>query len=130
MPRRVVYRWIALVMVTIALSACGGRGTAAGAVEAYLQALITGDTTRVVNLSCPAWEEQAVTEAASFESVEVSLEGLACRDAGAEGESTLVSCAGKIVAVYDGENQEIDLAGRTYQATLVDGEWKMCGYHR
>jgi hypothetical protein len=122
-----------LIPSVLLLAACGGSagsGSAPGAVEAYLRAIITGDATQVVNLSCPAWEADARTEAASFESVQVSLEGLACQEAGTEGDYTLVTCTGTIVAVYNGENQELPLAGRTYQAALVDGEWKMCGYHQ
>jgi hypothetical protein len=127
------HRLVRLIPVALLLAACGagaGSGNAPDAVEAYLQAVITGDATQVVNLSCPAWETDARTEAASFEAVQVSLEGLACQEAGTEGDYTLVTCAGTIVAVYNGENQELPLSGRTYQASLVDGEWKMCGYHQ
>lgn len=133
MHRASLRRLVCLVPAAVLLVACGGSagsGTAPKAVEAYLQAVITGDATQVVNLSCPAWEADARTEAASFESVQVSLEGLACQEAGTDGDLALVTCAGTIVAVYNGENQELPLAGRTYQAAQVDGEWKMCGYHQ
>jgi hypothetical protein len=124
-----IRQWHWLIVLGFLLAACsGGGGTASGAIEAYLQSLVAGDPVQAVNLACAAWEEQARTEAASFESVEVSLEDLACQEAGASGEATLVSCTGRILAVYEGEQQEISLAGRTYRAVQEGGEWKMCGY--
>ena len=127
MPRLV--KGLTLLFVVAALlSACSGGGSASGAVEAYLEAIVAGDSTRAVNVSCAAAEAQAQTEAASFASVEASLQGLACHEAGAQGEATLVTCSGKFVAVYNGENTEISLEGRTFQVIQEDGEWRVCGY--
>ena len=118
-----------LVLTAGLLSACsGGGGSASGAVEAYLEAIVSGDSTRAVNVSCAAAEAQAQTEAASFASVEASLEGLACQEIGVQGEATLVTCSGKFVAVYNGENTEISLEGRTFQVVQEAGEWRVCGY--
>jgi hypothetical protein len=131
MQRRALGRWLSLALFLVALSACsGGGGTPAGAIEAYLESLIAGDPVEVVNLSCAAWEDQAATEAASFESVEVTLEGLACTEASAEGAVALVTCVGTIHAIYEGEQRDLPLEGRTYLAEQEDGEWKMCGYHQ
>src|SRR3989304_5140363 len=121
------WRWL-LILGALPAACGGGGGTAPGAIEAYLQSLIAGDAVQAVNLSSAAWEEQAHTEAASFESVEVSLVELACLEAGTSAEATLVSCTGSILAVYDGEQQELSLEGRTYRAVQEAGEWKMCGY--
>lgn len=118
-----------LVLAAGLLSACsGGGGSASGAVEAYLEAIVAGDSVQAVNVSCAAAEAQAQTEAASFASVEASLEGLACQEAGVQGEVTLVTCSGKFAAVYNGENTEISLEGRAFQVIQEDGEWRVCGY--
>jgi len=122
-------RWTALALCLMALAACsGGGGTPEGAVESYVNALIAGDSVEVINLSCAAWEEQAATEASSFESVEVTVDGLACQNTGADDEGARIACTGRIVAVYNGEQQELPLEGRLFRAVQEDGEWKMCGY--
>jgi hypothetical protein len=124
-------RWTLLAFSLLILAACsGGGGTSAGAVQGYLEALVAGDPVQVINLSCADWETQASIEAASFESVEVSLEDIACQESGADGEAALVTCSGTIHAVYNGEQQDLPLEGRTYRAIQEDGEWKMCGYHQ
>jgi hypothetical protein len=131
MRRSSIGRWLALAVLVLVLSACSrSGGSPSGAVEAYLQSLVTGDSVQAINLSCSDWEDQATTEAASFSSVEVTLEGLACQQAGTAGDAALVTCSGTIHAVYNGEQQDLPLEGRTYRALQEDGEWKMCGYQQ
>ncbi len=126
-------RWIGLCLLcAIALSACdssGKTGSASASIENYLNALIAKDTNRLVAASCADWEEQARQEIESFAAVTAQLDQLQCKDTGQEGEFTLVSCSGKIVASYNGEDQEIDLAQRVFRARQEGGEWRMCGYH-
>lgn len=86
------------------------------------------DENQLVLSSCAAWEAQAKTELASFSAVSVSLEDASCTESSEDGDYTLVSCTGKIVANYGNEILEIDLADRTYQAVYEAGEWRMCGY--
>ncbi len=83
---------------------------------------------RVSTLSCAGWESQARTELESFSAVTVTIENPACQESGIDGELTLVSCTGKIVANYGNEVLEIDLADRTYLSANEGGEWRMCGY--
>lgn len=128
MPSVVARRRLWMVLVVALTASCTDGNTPHGAVESYLEALVASDTVRAINVSCAAWEEQARTEAASFESVQVSLEGMACAEAGTSGEYTLVTCTGKILAVYNGEQQELSLEGRTYRTLQEAGDWKMCGY--
>lgn len=117
-----------VVIGVLSLAACAGRNSAPQVVQGYLEALVAGDAVRAINLSCAAWEEQARTEAASSEAVDVRLEDVTCSQAGVSGPYTLVSCRGRILAIYGGEQQELALEGRTYRALQEGGDWKMCGY--
>ncbi len=120
--------WSLIPIAALVLAACGARDTAATAVQGYLEAIVAGDAVRAINLSCADWEEQARTEAASFQAVDVRLEDVSCSEDGLAGPYTLVTCRGRILAVYGGEQQEIALEGRTYRALQEGGGWKMCGY--
>ena len=115
-------------LLSLALTACAQVGLAEDAIEAYLNALVSKDVIRAVNISCLDWEEGAHAEASSFESVIVRLDGLDCNSVSVSGDQTLVECEGKIIANYGGEDQDIPLSGRNYIAVVEDGEWKMCGY--
>lgn len=118
-----------LFIIPILLAACTANADgAANAVQNYLQALIDQDRERLSNLSCAAWEADALTELESFTAVSVSLQDMSCQEEGADGEATLVACSGKIVANYGNEVLEIDLSERTYQTVYEGGEWRMCGY--
>ena len=117
-----------LAFLSLTIAACTQQGSAEDAIEAYLNALVSKDVVRAVDKSCLDWEEGAHAEASSFEAVIARLDGLTCTSISARGEQTLVSCEGKIIANYGGEDQDIPLSGRIYVAVLEDGEWKMCGY--
>jgi hypothetical protein len=128
--RRLLFPVLLLVIVAGALAGCAGGASngAPQAVQAYLQALTSKDATKLANLSCKTWESQATMELDSFQAVATTLNGVACKETGKDGSNTLVSCTGKIVASYNGENQNLDLSGRTYQVTQEGGEWRVCGY--
>lgn len=118
-----------LLLLLAGCSAGGQSGSgAAGAIEAYNQALVAKDAERLSTLSCAEWEEDARTELESFGAVKTTLEDMRCQESGTEGDTTLVACTGKISADYNGEILEIDLADHTYQAKLEGGDWRMCGY--
>lgn len=121
---------LAVVLVLLILSACDQSPSsgAAAAIEAYQQGLVAKDADRLANLSCAAWEANARTELASFGAVATTLEEVECHEAGEDENFTLVTCTGKILADYNGEILEIDLAERTYQAVYEAGDWRMCGY--
>jgi hypothetical protein len=119
------------LVCTGALSACSSAGSvtdAASAIDAYNQALVSKNTNQLTSLSCKAWEADAQNELASFAAVTAQIENSKCQVSGKDGDYTLVACTGKIVANYNGENQEIDLSQRTYKAIQEDGQWRMCGY--
>lgn len=116
---------------SLIISSCSAAGSPAGTMEKYLQALADKDEISAVNYSCAEWEEQALAEGASFKTVEVTLENLACLVDGETTETATVSCTGKFIFSYDaGEDQELDLAGRSFKVTKESGEWRMCGYNK
>jgi len=123
-----------IVLFTVVLSlsllwACSGdSGGAAGAVESYNQALVEGSAESLATLSCAEWEADARNELASFAAVKVMLENMQCSETDQDGDTTLVSCTGKIIANYGNEVLEINLEDLTYQVVLEGGEWRMCGY--
>lgn len=124
------YRSVLMIFLILITSACsnGVQNDPAGAVLSYLQALVDRDAPRLATLSCPDWEAAAQLELESFAAVTVTLEDAACQESGADGETTLVSCTGKIVANYGNEVLELDLAERSYQVVQQSGDWLMCGY--
>lgn len=123
-------RWLGLGIALLALSACASSnaGNAAGAIEAYIKALVAKNPDAVVAAACASYEEQAKLEADSFAAVEPSLDGLACTETGSQGDSKLVTCKGSIKVTYNNEQQSIPLNARTYVAKQDNGEWRMCGY--
>ena len=118
-----------IVFTTLAVPACASSNENAPvqAVEGYLNALVEKDATRLTTLSCGEWEEDALLELDSFQAVSARLEGLACEQTGADGDTALVLCNGNIVATYNDEDQELELSVRTYQVVQEGGEWLVCG---
>ena len=124
--------WFLLVpSLALLLGACGmsGGGDQPGrVVEAYFEALVEKDGDRLVSLSCAAWEGMARQELDSFTGVPASLEGVSCQAAGSDGDFTLVSCQGAIMATYGDEDQELSLNGINYRVIREAGEWRFCGF--
>lgn len=118
-----------LTITAIFLTACssGSDDAPAKAVEDYLNALVAKDADRLSTLSCGEWEDDALLELDSFQAVTARLEGLACEQTGADGDTALVLCKGNIVATYNNEDQELDLSVRAYQVVQEGGEWLVCG---
>jgi hypothetical protein len=121
-----------LILIVCALSllmtACGTKQDRAGiAVESYLNAMVSKDSSKLSALSCSDWEQSAQTELDSFQAVEVKLQNAICATTGKEGDKTLVTCQGKLVATYGSENQELDLSKHTYLVIEQGGEWLVCG---
>ena len=123
---------ILLCVIALLLSACGSKAAdpASKAVEDYLNALVSKDSTKLSALSCASWESDALLELDSLQAVKTRLEGLSCKSAGASasGGNTQVNCQGKIMATYNGEDQALDLSVRTYQVVQQGGEYLVCGY--
>ncbi len=120
---------LALVAISFLLASCGPSNTdaPAKAVENYLDALVAKDAGRLPTLVCGDWEDDALIELDSFQAVTASLENVSCAQTGTDGDTTLVNCTGNIVATYNGEDQRLDLAVRTYQVVEEGGDWLVCG---
>lgn len=117
------------LILALLLAACGQSLDApARAVEEYLNALVSKDADRLSSLSCADWEPTAILELDSLQAVETRLEGLACTAVAEEDGTYAVTCTGKILATYNGEDQELDLSVRTYNVVEQGGEFLVCGY--
>lgn len=121
--------WIAvLAAIMLALAACANEGSASQVVEKYLKAKVASDADDLSELACKEWEAKAQLDAKSFESVKAELQNMSCKENGKDGKYTLVTCQGKLVIEYRGEDpREQNLSDVTYRAVKEDGEWKMCG---
>jgi hypothetical protein len=119
-------------LILLILASCsGGSSTdeAAVVVESYFQALVDRDLDGIINITCQAWEEQAILEFDSFSAATIRIEGLDCQVTSTEGDYAVVDCQGVIIADNGGEDQEFKLQGNHYQTLFEDGGWRMCGYH-
>lgn len=119
-----------LLLCATGLAACqpAGSSGAVAALEDYLQALVVKDEATLTLLSCADWEVDALLELDAFQSVETSLNGLACQQTSEVSGSASVMCQGRIVSSYFGEDQSFDLSERTYSLVEQNGEWLVCGY--
>jgi predicted small secreted protein len=122
----------ALLALTLVLAACsspsGAVSGAPKAVEDYLTALVGQDADKISTLSCADWEETALLELDSFQGVTARVDAPACAETGTEGDASLVTCTGKIIATYNNEDQELPLDSRVYKVVQEGGNWLVCGY--
>jgi hypothetical protein len=120
---------IILISITaLILTACSSSTAPEDAVTDYLNALVNKDASKLSALSCADWEPNALLELDSFQAVEVRLEDLSCASTGSEGNTTFVQCQGKIIATYNTENMEINLADKSYKIVEQNGNYLVCGY--
>jgi hypothetical protein len=118
-----------VLLIPLALIGCASSNSdPSNTITAYLQALVAKDTDKAVSLSCADWEEDARAEVDALESVTPSLKGVSCVTTDQTPEQASVTCIGKLVTTYNGEDQELDLSRQIYQLKLEDGQWRMCGY--
>lgn len=126
-PRRFPWGLAALLCVGALLGACASaKHPAAVAVEDYLKALVAKDEARLVSLTCPAFEADALLQLDSFSLVQTKLDGLDCQ-AQAQDETAQVSCRGSILATYGTEDQQFDLSEKDFQVVYQGGDWLVCG---
>jgi hypothetical protein len=112
-----------LLLLALLVVACGGEGDPAETVERYLQAKVASDQEQIQANLCSEMESLLEREVRTFESVTgVELQDMACQRVG---DSDVVSCDGRIVALYGAEETEFPLV--SYRVVQEDGEWKWCG---
>ena len=128
MNNKIVWLGLIACAMSLGLAACQKNDAAGKVVETYLQARAQSDETQMINLSCPDWEAQARTEAASFKSMNAKLDGVSCQTTSGDANTAAVTCQGKIVTAYNRDTRETPLAGRQFKLVHQDGEWRMCGY--
>jgi len=114
-----------LLPMMLILAGCATEADPSETIIKYLEARLASDVDQLRELSCAAWESQVPLQAASFQSIDASLEDAICKVNGTEGDMTIVECTGKIVYDYDGERNERELGN--FLITQENGEWKMCG---
>ena len=116
-------------LLTLVISGCSNnQNSAPASIEEYINALVNKDENTLIIYSCADWESEAKSEFNSFSAVSVSLEDLTCQETGQDGDYTIVSCEGIIIANYGNEVLEINLADQNYLSIFEGGEWRMCGY--
>jgi hypothetical protein len=128
--RKLALLVILLSMLALPLSACSGKSVdpASKAVEEYLNALVSKDSTKLSALSCASWESSALLELDSLQAVKTRLDGVSCRTSSTTGGTSQVNCQGRIMATYNGEDQALDISVRTYQVVQQGGDYLVCGY--
>ena len=126
--RYIPWSLVAVLLLGGLLTACGStKHPAAVAVEDYLQALVNKDENRLVSLTCPDFEDQALLELDSFSLVKTKLDGLDCQAQQPQGDTAKVSCQGQILATYGTEDQQFNLSDKAFQVVKQGGDWLVCG---
>ena len=116
-------RVILFVCLLFLLTSCANNGDPALTVENYIQAKVSGDADTVRALLCSAKEADLDAELRTYAIAEgVKIEGMACKRLG---ESEMVQCNGRVVALYGTEENIFPLT--SYRVVEEDGEWKYCG---
>ncbi len=121
--RRRMKQFALILLLAGLLVACGEASDPADTVEQYIQAKVEGDPEQIRALLCSEMEAVLEREIHTFESVSgVTIEDMTCQQ---EGDSDVVRCQGKIVALYGTEETEFPLV--SYRVVEEDGVWKWCG---
>jgi len=130
MKNRNRQRFLCVILIIFIVSGCSSTNAsgAPAAVEDYYQALVEKDQNKMISLSCALWESDTRLMFGSFEAVDLTLEDLSCQVDAMDGENTLVSCTGSLIASYGAEDLVIDIAERNIIVVEEGGEWRICGY--
>ena len=115
----------ALLLVLILAGCDSSSDDPAKVIMQYLEARIASDVDALRELSCAAWESQAIREADSFRGRNAELQGVTCAVASQDGDEAVIECEGHIVATYQGEQNTFPVGN--YRVVQEDGAWKMCG---
>ena len=129
MQRLRLYLLISGCACLLVLSGCGQQqDSPTAAVQAYLNARVAADGSKIAALTCKDQEGLAEAEAASFKSLNAKLDSVSCSKTSTDGDYTIVACTGNILTTYNGETTPRPLAGKNFKTIQEDGQWKVCGY--
>ena len=120
--KRILFLLLPMILI---LAGCATEADPADTIMKYLDARLASDIDQLQELSCAAWESEVPLQAASFQSIDASLEDATCTTGSTQGDMTVIECTGKIVYEYNGEHNERELGN--FLVTQENGEWKMCG---
>lgn len=111
-------------VVSAILSACVSSAGAdpVQVVEQYLNAKVAGDRETLQAHICAAMEDALDREALSFSQAQSTIEDMRCTF---QDDAGIVSCTGRIVALYGLERREFPLSN--YLVVREDDAWKWCG---
>ena len=88
-----------------------------------MQAKVASDADQIRALLCSEMESVLERETRTFESVSgVEIEDMSCVQ---NGDSNVVRCEGRIIALYGTEETEFPLV--SYRVVEEDNQWKWCG---
>jgi hypothetical protein len=118
-------RILFLLLPMMILASCATEANPADTIMKYLEARLASNVDQLRELSCAAWESQVPLQAASFQSIDASLEDATCKANDTQGDMTVIECTGKIVYEYNGEHNERELGN--FLVIQENGDWKMCG---
>ncbi|GEM_PF-1791154 len=99
-------------------------GTPEDVVYRYLEARTRSSSADMQDLSCAAWDLQAMIQSQSFRAMNAELKNVNCL-ANTTTDTAQVSCEGVIQTTYNGQNREWALRG--FELTQEEGEWRICG---
>lgn len=120
-------RFMAICLSFVASAILSACASSAGAdpvqvVEQYLNAKVVGDREALQAHICAAMEDALDREALSFSQAQSTIEDMRCTF---QDEAGVVSCTGRIVALYGLERREFPLDN--YLVVREDDTWKWCG---
>lgn len=118
-------RLACLLFIAVLWPAACTTSSPAQTVEAYLQAIVDDQPEKLADLTCEDWEANALTTASSFRGTGAQLEDMTCVATGADGDYQIVTCQGRIVVLYQGEERTFELG--SYRLLQQDQQWRVCG---
>lgn len=120
---------LVVMLFALAITSCSGSSAdaPAKAVEAYWQAMADKDSTTLSSLTCADYEATALTNLASFQSVDLALKDLKCSTSSSTETSAEVTCQGALAASYGAEDTDFNLADFNFVIIKESGNWLICG---
>jgi len=123
--QRLIIFLICCFTAPVILIGCSQPSDPTNVVMDYWTARVESDASRMQQLSCAAWEAQAIVQARSFEAMNAQLEDVSCRVVEQSEQQARVACDGRIITSYNAENREWELT--PLLLVLEQGEWRICG---